>query len=296
MTSMSEQPERRLTGETRSASGEQAPPEDHQHQGAGEGASDLQPQGAGEDVTAQGPHGDDDAPRSAPSEEGGTRTPISTRSRVLIAVLCGVLGFGIAIQVRQTQDDEFAALRQDDLVRLLDEVTQRNDDLVAERDQLLRDRSALRSGSDAQQLAAEYQLVHGVLAGTEPVEGPGVVVTVENAGQVSAQTMVHMLEELRNAGAEAVEVSGQRLIASSAFVDTPDGVLVDGQRTDDPMEWRAIGDPDTMAVALNIPGGALTGFRNAGAVVDLEQRDLVQITAIREVFEPEYAAPAETEE
>lgn len=76
MTSMSEQPERRPTGETRSASGEQAPPEDHQHQGAGEGASDLQPQGADEDVTAQGPHGDDDAPRSAPSEEGGDRKSV----------------------------------------------------------------------------------------------------------------------------------------------------------------------------------------------------------------------------
>lgn len=231
-----------------------------------------------------------------PSAPEAKRRPISLRSQVLVALMCAVLGFGIVIQVRQTQGDEFAALRQDDLVRLLDEVTQRNEALTTEREQLLRDRSALRSGTDTQRLAEEYQLVHGVLAGTQPVEGPGIVVTIRNIEQVQAQTMVHMLEELRNAGAEAAEVSGQRLVASSSFVDTDHGVLADGVLLEGQMEWRAIGDPQTMAVALNIPGGALAGFRNADAVVAIEQRDLVQITAIRDVHSPQFAVPVEPED
>lgn len=235
-------------------------------------------------------------PTERQSLQRGRRQPISLRSQVLVALMCAVLGFGIVIQVRQTQDDEFAALRQDDLVRLLDEVTQRNESLTAEREQLLRDRGALRSGSDTQRLAEEYQLVHGVLAGTQPVEGPGIVITVRSAGDVRAQTMVHMLEELRNAGAEAMEVSGQRLVTSSAFVDTEDGVLADGEPLPEEMEWRAIGDAQTMAVALNIPGGALAGFRNVGAVVEVEQRDLVQITTIREVQSPRFAIPVEAED
>lgn len=244
----------------------------------------------------------DEAPADEPAAPKMTdgvqesRKPISSRAKVLVVAMSALLGFGIVIQVRQTQDDEFSSLRQDDLVRLLDEVTQRNEDLATERDQLLRDRASLRSGSDSQRLAQEYQLVHGVLAGTEPVEGPGVVVTVQDGDEVSAQTMVHMLEELRNAGAEAVEVSGQRLVASSAFVDTEDGVLADNQLLTDPIEWRAIGNAQTMAVALDIPGGALAGFRNAGATVEVEQRNLVQITAIREAAEPEFAEPAEPED
>lgn len=248
-----------------------------------------------EQITEEHSHPASEYDAEGQDQPGGPRR-MSTRSQILIAILCAVLGFGIVVQVRQTQDDEFTALRQDDLVRLLDEVTQRNDDLIAEREQLLRDRSSLRSGSDAQQLAAEYQLVHGVLAGTEPVEGPGIVVSITQAEEVNAQTMVHMLEELRNAGAEAAEVSGERLVASSAFVDSADGVLVDGQLLPDQMEWRAIGDPETISVALNIPGGALAGFRNAGAVVEVEQRDLVQITAIRDLGEPQFAVPVEPEE
>lgn len=263
-----------------------------------------EPEQSGDMVGADGPAkvSNADGPEESDADGGRSSGPhpakkkVALRSQLLIGAICVVLGFAIVTQVRQTADDEFAGLRQDDLIRLLDEVTQRNQDLTAEGENLRRDRNALRSGSDAQRLAEEYQLVLGVLAGTEPVEGPGVVVSIEGVEDVSAQVMVHMLEELRNAGAEAVELSGQRLTASSAFVDSDEGLLADGVLLTGSMEWRAIGNPQTMAVALDIPGGALAGFRNVGGVVAMEQRDLVQITSIREVNEPEFAAPAEPED
>lgn len=223
-----------------------------------------------------------------------TRPGNSLRSRLLIGGVCAALGFGIVVQVRHTQADEFSSLRQDDLVRLLDEVTQLNEDLMVEADQLRIDRAELLSGSDARQIAEEYARLQGILAGTLPVEGPGVVVTVEDPGaDVTAQAMVHMLEELRNAGAEGIELSGQRLTASSSFTDGDGGVLVDGTLVTSPYEWRAIGNPQTISVALEIPGGALASFRNVDARVDLEQRDLVQITAIRILEPPTYATPVE---
>ncbi|WP_154794175.1 DUF881 domain-containing protein [Occultella kanbiaonis] len=220
----------------------------------------------------------------------------SLRARILIALMCVLLGIAIVAQVRQTQGDEFSSLRQDDLVRLLDEVTQRNEQLTAEGEELRAQRSSLQSGSNARQFAEDYLTLQSILAGTVPVEGPGVVVEVDDPdGEVSAQTMVHMLEELRNAGAEAVEVSGVRLTATASFTDGPDGIIANGEPLTSPYEWRAIGNPQTLSVALDIPGGALAGFRNAGATVDLVERDLVQITAVVQVVEPEYAVPVEDE-
>jgi uncharacterized protein YlxW (UPF0749 family) len=239
-----------------------------------------------------------DGPRTA----DGARTPRdgrgqSLRARILIAVMCVLLGVAIVAQVRQTQGDEFSSLRQDDLVRLLDEVTQRNEQLTAEGEELRTQRSSLQSGSNARQFAEDYLTLQSILAGTVPVEGPGVVVEVDDPdGEVSAQTMVHMLEELRNAGAEAVEVSGVRLTATASFTDGPDGVIANGEPLTSPYEWRAIGNPQTLSVALDIPGGALAGFRNAGATVDMVERDLVQITAVVQVAEPEYAVPVEDED
>lgn len=226
-----------------------------------------------------------------------TRRRRSLRAQLLIALMSVLLGIGIVAQVRQTQEDEFAALRQDDLVRLMDEVTERNEQLSEERTQLRRDLAALSSGSGDRQVAEDYARLQAILAGTVPVEGPGIVVTVEEGeNAVDAQRMVHMLEEIRNAGAEAISVSGQRLTASSAFVDTVDGVQVNGQPISAPHEWRVIGSAETLTVALDIPGGALASMRTAGATVELVERELVQITAVRTVAEPEYAEPTEPED
>jgi len=220
----------------------------------------------------------------------------SLRAQLLIALIGVLLGVGIVVQVQHTQQDQYSALRQDDLVRLLDEVTQRNQELTDQRSQLRRDLAALTSGSGDRRLAEDYATLQAILAGTVPVEGSGVVVNVEDDQEaVDAQRMVHMLEEIRNAGAEGISVNGERLTATSAFVDTSAGLTVDGEQISPPYEWRAIGDPQTLAVALDIPGGALASMRNVGAQVSLEQRDLVQITAVREVAEPQYAEPTDLE-
>lgn len=214
------------------------------------------------------------------------------RTSALIGVLTMLVGFALVVQVRQTQDDELSTMRQDDLVRLLDEVTQRNEDLTAERSQLRIDRSNLQSGSDQGEYLRNYAALQGILAGTVPVEGQGVSVRVDDPEHgVTAQDMVHMLEELRNAGAEAIAVGGVRIVAGSYFLDAGGELLVDGQILTPPYLWSAIGNPDTIAGALEIPGGALATFRNAGATVQMTPAELIRIDAVRTVTPPEYATP-----
>jgi uncharacterized protein YlxW (UPF0749 family) len=72
-------------------------------------------------------------------------------------------------------------------------------------------------------------------------------------------------------------------------------LTVDGVTLGEMHEWRVIGNAETLAGALDIPGGALASFRSAGADVEVTTRDLVQITAIRTVEAPEYASPAPEE-
>lgn len=223
--------------------------------------------------------------------------PRLRRTHVVAALLCVALGFGVVAQVRQTQGDALSGLRQDDLVRLLDELTQRNAALAEEQDVLRGDLAELRSSSSsrqaAQEAARQQAEVQGILAGTLPVSGPGVLVQIADpGGDVRAHTLVTVLEELRTAGAEAIELSGQRLTAGSWISDDAvDGVVVDGVAISAPYEWRAIGDSGTLQVALEIPGGALASVRNAGGVVTLREEDEVQIHAVRELDAPRYAEP-----
>jgi uncharacterized protein YlxW (UPF0749 family) len=228
--------------------------------------------------------------------------PRLTLGHVAVALLCAGLGFAVVAQVRQTQEDVLSGMRQDDLVRLLDELTQRNADLSEEQEELRRDLAELRSSTtsrEAAQEAAEIQArTRGVLAGTLPVHGPGVRVEIEDpGGGVRAQVFVTILEELRNAGVESVELSGQRLTASSWILDGPEGgLVVDGVVVDSPYEWLAIGDPATLSVALDIPGGALASVRNAGGEVTVTADEDIRITATKELTEPEHATPVPPEE
>ena len=222
--------------------------------------------------------------------------PRATRAQILAAVLCAVLGFALVVQLRQTQEDEFAGLRQSDLVRILDDVNRRSDALTREAAALRETEYELRSGTDSQraaiELAEQNVVVQGILSGRLPAEGPGLTITVvEGDKRITAARLFNVLEELRNAGAEAIEVNGIRMVTSSYFTDSSDGVIIDGVPVQAPYRWKVIGDPQTLEPAIAIPGGAVANIARNDGRATTEQKELVEITAVREPAEPKFATP-----
>lgn len=254
----------------------------------------------------------DDADDWAPREEAGEPArprltgwaalrsamhPRATRAQLLAGVLCAVLGFAVVVQVRQAGDSDLSELRQDDLVRLLDETAARADQLSAAATALERERDELLSGSDSRQAALDAArrnaAMQGILSGRLPAQGPGVRITVSDPdGSVRPVTMLNMLEELRNAGAEAIQLGGARVTASSAFTGAPGAVQLDGVTLEAPYVWLVIGDPDTIATALEIPGGALAYVRSDRGTGRVEKLDTVTIDALRELPDPQFATLA----
>ncbi|ACZ30760.1 protein of unknown function DUF881 [Xylanimonas cellulosilytica DSM 15894] len=225
--------------------------------------------------------------------------PAFSRSQLMVGLLCALLGFALVVQVRQSGQAELSSLRQDDLVRLLDEVTGRAEQLDAEVSRLQTSRDELASGTGQAQAALEVAqqraTSEGILSGRLPAQGPGVVVTVRDpGGDLTAQHLFNMLEELRNAGAEVVQLGDLRLVTSSSFVDAGQGISVDGTVLTPPYRWTVIGDPATLDRALEIPGGALPTIRSAGGTATTEQETQVTIDAVIDLTDPRFARPVET--
>lgn len=223
--------------------------------------------------------------------------PRMTRAQGLAAVLCAVLGFALVVQLQQNQQDEFSGLRQSDLVRILDDVSKRSDSLEREATSLRESEFELRSGSDSQQAALELAEknaeIQGILSGRLPAEGPGLELQiVQGDSPISAARLFNVLEELRNAGAEAIDVNGIRMVTSSHFEDTGTGVSIDGIVVSPPYRWTVIGDPQTLEPAMAIPGGAVASITTSGGRTTIEQKELVQIRSVRDPSEPRFAAPA----
>ncbi|MEO7981665.1 MAG: DUF881 domain-containing protein [Sporichthyaceae bacterium] len=281
--------------------------------GRHERGDDLPAEGSGREPVPEPGTGGAATARSSVQRNAWTRLASAFRPRVkrghlLPALLCAVLGFAVVVQVRSTQDTGLDGLRQTDLVRILDDVTERADRLRQEARDLEDTRAAVTAGSGgslaALQAAQDRARVLGVLAGTLPATGPGVEITISDPrGDVGSEVLLDTLQELRDAGAEAVELStldgaAVRVVASTSFVDPADtgvdgpGVVVDGTLLGSPYRFLVIGEPRTLEAALGIPGGVLDVLRQKDAQGVVTQRDQVDITSLRAAPSPRYARPA----
>lgn len=222
--------------------------------------------------------------------------PRMTRGNLLATGLTLCLGFAIATQIQQTQETGLTSLRQDELVRVLDDVNQRSSRLDQQVRELEAQREVLTSGANtAAEAAAQAQKrldQLSILAGTAPARGPGIALTISDpSGAVRGPVLLDVLQELRDAGAEVVQVGGVRVVAGSFFTDAGTSVTLDGQPLSRPFVFLAIGDPKTMASAMQIPGGIVDTARRLGANAVIEERGTVEITALHTPKAPRYAQP-----
>ncbi|MDT7799491.1 MAG: hypothetical protein QOI78_2924 [Actinomycetota bacterium] len=223
-----------------------------------------------------------------------------SRAQAAVATLCGLLAFGLVTQVHATSaSGGLVAARPDDLLGILSDLNNRADRLRADISDLENTELTLRSGTgrDAAALRAARARARtlGILTGSLAARGPGIVLTVDDpGGRVRADVLVDALQELRDAGAEAMQLADVRVVASTAVIDDPGGgVEVDGVRITAPYRLAAIGDQRTLAGALGIPGGVLdTIDRQGGARAHVVASPGVTITALRALREPRYARPA----
>jgi|SRR4051794_16213657 uncharacterized protein YlxW (UPF0749 family) len=212
-----------------------------------------------------------------------TRRP--NRAQWVVALLLFGLGFGVAVQVSTTQEDALASARTSDLVRILDDLSAERDRLATEQQQLQSSLADLESGADraraARQATQERIQNLKILAGTVSVHGPGVVVSISDPNaMLDSSDLLDAVQELRDAGAEAISIDGVRVIGSTAIVDTPDGITVGGEVVRPGYEIRAIGSSDTLEAGMSFPGGVLESMQEAGANASVVDSPEVQIAAI----------------
>jgi uncharacterized protein YlxW (UPF0749 family) len=245
-----------------------------------------------------------DAPEPTPPDERRRLTSLlglgGVRGQLVVAVLLAALGFAAVVQVRLTHtQDDFGGQRREDLIDLLDSLSAASDRARSQIDTLQKTRSDLLSSSERRQAAIDEGTqrleVLEILAGTVPAVGPGVTITVtdpENA--VTAAALLNGIEELRDAGAEAIEVNDVlRVVASTSLTDD-DGVITgDGIALRPPYVIDAIGSSHTLSEAVVFPGGMSDEIKQLGGEVTVHQSDRVEVGALHTLEEPQYSRPTD---
>lgn len=243
--------------------------------------------------------------QAAGADPPGTTSP---RHQILlrwaVAVLCAALGFTLVAQVRAADvlGERLAAEREEDLARILSDLSAESDRLQIEITELRLLLIEFENSQESEQLALrtlERRLDDlRILAGTATAEGEGLAVTIDDpAGQVGQELLVDVVQELRDAGAEVIAINGTRLVVSSAFTTINRRLLLDDTMLIPPYRVLAIGPSETMLNAISIPGGAIDTLESR-AEVRVSSELLAQLTIPGRATAPPfvYGQPVPAEE
>jgi len=251
----------------------------------------------------------DEVPDGAPVQDGPHDDPgrgrlwralvSPSRGQLIVAVLLAVVGFAGVTQVRtNTVDDTYAGLRQQDLIDILDDLAGTTQRAQAEIQRLEETRDDLLSETSSREAALEAARNEvdtlSIIAGTVAVTGPGVRIRIkEVSGQVRVEPFIDMVQALRSAGAEAIQVNGTvRVVASTSFQDAAGGILVGGRVLTAPFVVDVIGSPEALGAALRFPDGPADQFaRDDAAELTYDELTSLDIESVHEPTPPEVAEP-----
>ncbi len=228
-------------------------------------------------------------------------------------LLCAILGAMLALSVRTQQAvTHVAALTGTDI--LLRQVDDLKRTVQAQQSQITKYENGASSNSAEVRAVSSDLKTAKFMAGLTTVQGPGVEVTLNDSKKpfdvplaalppgAGPPNIIHDIDinqtvnELKQAGAEAISVNDQRLVATSAVRCAGPTVYVNNTQSATPFVIKAIGDPKTLEAALNIPGGEadqMKAFDKAMFAVQPVKR--LVVPAYSGVIQPKYALPVAPE-
>lgn len=221
--------------------------------------------------------------------------PSRKAGQIIVGTLLAVAAFAVTLQIRSTSSTEFSHLRQGELVELLKSVessTSRVEAQIAERIEVRNSLlTASQTSKEAQAAAKKRADDVAILAGTVATQGPGITITInDTSGAVDANVLLDAMSELRDGGAEAIEINRTiRVVAHTYFVDRADGPVADGTKISTPIRIKAIGDPSTLYSALRFPGGLVDKIESRGAKIKITESETISITAVTKSKPGRYA-------
>ena len=204
---------------------------------------------------------------------------------LVLGSMCFALTVGICIQVKTVKNISSRISQNYEENNLRVEVLkykEKYDNLLRETEEIDKElqqqiEKATENNSELEE--AKNQINEGnKIIGLTEVTGPGVVITVAdsdidpNTVIDSSKLLVHdsdilkIVNELKNAGAEAISVNGQRVILTTSIICGGNIINVNGEKIGSPFEIKAIGSPEALA-NLSRTGGWLSILRDRGIKV-----------------------------
>ena len=218
-----------------------------------------------------------------------------------VTFVCLALGALVALMLKVSlpeSDIDLKNARPEELRTMIRTLQTEKNNLVMENQKLRGDKDAMMnsladSTKNMKVFKDELDSLR-IRAGTTAVEGRGIVITIDDSKSTRpdlsamdpAAVLTHdvdllmLVNELRAAGAEAIAINDQRVIFSSAIRCVGPVINVNNHQVGAPFTIQAIGKPENLAGAMNLPFGVLDSLKQLGIKATVVKRDKIHLPAV----------------
>ena len=214
---------------------------------------------------------------------------------IVLGIMCFALTIGICVQIRTVQNTNSTVSQNYEENNLRAEVLkykEKYDTLIKETEKIdskLNEKinSATKNNTELEQ--AKNQIEQGnKMIGLSEVNGAGVIINVADSDMDpstvlnSNDLIIHdidilkIINELKNAGAEAISINDQRVIFTTPIICGGNIISINGERIGSPFEIKAIGSPEALA-NLSRPGGYLSNLEDRKIKANLKKSNNITI-------------------
>lgn len=230
---------------------------------------------------------------------------------ILLGVVCFLLTIAIVVQINTMKGTSSTVSKNFSQDSLRDEVLkwkEKYDNETQKLEEAEKELTNIREEStknDDTASAKEKEIIlNNNLLGLTDLEGKGIEISVKDDPNASRETIgilddisqhiVHdgdlrrIVNELKNAGAEAISINDQRIVSTTAITCIGNVIKINNEKVSSPFIIKAIGFPERLESALDRPGGYLDNLKDYGIVTSIKKMDSVQITKYTGVITSKY--------
>lgn len=140
-----------------------------------------------------------------------------------------------------------------------------------------------------------------ILLGLTEISGKGFVIELDENKDISSnevlningylvheEDLLYIVNELFNAGADAVSINDQRIVSTTSILCDGNIIRINGKMVGVPITIKAIGYPERLSGALARPGGYLQSMADDGVKVVYWKSESITIPKYEGVYNYEY--------
>lgn len=213
---------------------------------------------------------------------------------LVFGILCLILTFAITVQLRVSSLSESESSQTKITDKLKDEIFRLNVENVKLAEKFQNTTSELddarnqaaqndSSSKNTSELIKKYTIV----SGKTDVTGQGIIIKYKPSDNEAKADMVKdlrdIVNEIKNAGAEAIEINNQRIVGTTAIEMVKNKIEINDTEVSENFIIKAIGDSNLMYSGLIRPGGTIENIRESGVSIEINSENTIKINKYNEI-------------